>query len=37
MFLHADSENYSTGQMDWADAQADLSSLSTHAILLVLS
>ena len=26
-----------TGQTDWADAQADLSSLSTHAILLVLS
>ena len=32
-FLHADSEDW----LDWADAQADLSSLGAHVILLVLS
>ena len=32
-FLHPDSEDW----LDWADAQADLSSLGAHAILLVLS
>ena len=32
-FLYADSEDWS----DWVDAQADQSSLGTHAILLVLS
>ena len=33
MFLHADSEDWS----DWADAQADLSSLGAQDIWLVLS
>ena len=33
MFLQADSEDWS----DWADAQADLSLLGAHVILLVLS